>query len=93
MGFLISVHHLSKIESYVALAMEEGGTVVCGGKRPQLDPPLACGAFYLPTIVTRLATDSRCPTEKIFGPVVATHPFETCRATDVECSCCKFTHP
>ena len=30
-GALISTDHLAKIESYVALAKEEGGTILCGG--------------------------------------------------------------
>lgn len=77
LGALISEAHRDKVEGYIALAQQEGGTIVAGGKRPQLPGALACGAFVQPTVVTGLAPDSRTATEEIFGPVVTIHPFET----------------
>ena len=50
-GALISSAHREKVESYVALAKEEGGTIACGGVRPKLEGDLAAGFFLEPTVV------------------------------------------
>ena len=76
LGALVSQEHREKVEGYVALAQEEGGTVLCGGKRPALESPFDAGAFLEPAVIEGLAPDSRCATEEIFGPVVTLHPFE-----------------
>ena len=73
MGSLISWDHREKVASYVELAKEEGGTIVCGGNR--VGPP--DGAFFQPTIITGLPIDCRVATEEIFGPVVTVHPFDS----------------
>lgn len=75
-GSLISEGHRKKIESYVSLARQEGGRVVCGGARPELPSPHDGGAFFLPTVITELSPKSRTATEEIFGPVLTVHPFE-----------------
>jgi aminomuconate-semialdehyde/2-hydroxymuconate-6-semialdehyde dehydrogenase len=79
LGSLISKQHMSKIEYYVGLALEEGGKVLCGGQQPKYlanNPFFADGAFYEPTIIEGLdPTLSRAATEEIFGPVVTVHPF------------------
>jgi aminomuconate-semialdehyde/2-hydroxymuconate-6-semialdehyde dehydrogenase len=75
-GALISNAHREKVESYVALAAEEGGRVAAGGKRPVgLPDHLNGGFFYEPTVIVDL--DHRCRTmqEEIFGPVVTVTPF------------------
>jgi aminomuconate-semialdehyde/2-hydroxymuconate-6-semialdehyde dehydrogenase len=77
MGALIHLGHRDKVEGYVALAQQEGGTIVCGGTRPELSAPLDQGAFYQPTLVDGLSIDSRTATEEIFGPVATLHPFDT----------------
>ena len=76
LGALVSQEHRAKVEGYVALAREEGGTILCGGKRPVLAPPFDGGAFLEPAVIEGLAPDARCATEEIFGPVVTLHPFE-----------------
>ena len=76
LGALVSQEHREKVEGYVALAQEEGGTVLCGGERPVLESPFDAGAFLKPAVIEGLAPDSRCATEEIFGPVVTLHPFE-----------------
>ncbi len=76
MGSLVSAEHRSKVEAYVALAQEEGGTIATGGVRPQLDDPFRGGAFLRPTVVTGLSETCRTSTEEIFGPVVTIHPFD-----------------
>ncbi len=77
-GAVVSSDHLAKIESYVKLAVEEGGVVRCGGAR--WTPPAGrCenGFFYRPTVVTGLAPECRVNQEEIFGPVVTIMPFDT----------------
>lgn len=74
-GSQVSPAHRDKIEEYVQIARDEGGTVVAGGYRPTLSEPWDGGAFYTPTIVTGLASDARAAREEIFGPVVTVHTF------------------
>ncbi|MEZ4422315.1 MAG: aldehyde dehydrogenase [Gemmatimonadota bacterium] len=77
-GALVSAEHRAKVESYVALARDEGGRVLAGGRRPR-GLPTRCrdGFFFEPTVIAGL--DQRCRTnqEEIFGPVVTVQPFET----------------
>ena len=74
-GSLVSFEHRDKVESYIELAIQEGGKVLTGGKRPSFDTDLSNGAFLLPTVVDGLAHTSQCATEEIFGPVVTLHGF------------------
>ncbi|MCB9759271.1 MAG: aldehyde dehydrogenase [Alphaproteobacteria bacterium] len=76
-GSLVSLDHRAKVEGYVALAREEGGTVHCGGTRPALPAPYDQGAFLSPAVVSGLPISCRTATEEIFGPVVTVHPFDT----------------
>lgn len=76
-GALISPAHRAKVETYIALALEEGGTIRCGGVRPSFTGPQATGAFVLPTVITGLSPSCRTSQEEIFGPVVTIHPFST----------------
>lgn len=77
LGALISAAHREKVERYLALAREEGGTILCGGARPELSPPVDRGFFLEPTVIGGLASTCRTATEEIFGPVVSVHPFES----------------
>lgn len=70
-GALISEAHLQKVTGYLALAKEEGGTIVTGGNR--VDRP---GYFLEPAIVTGLTCECRVLQEEIFGPVVTITPFD-----------------
>jgi len=74
-GALVSAAHRDKVEGYLRLAVEEGGTVH-GGTRPELPPPLDGGHFLRPAVVTGLAPTCRTATEEIFGPVVSVHPYD-----------------
>lgn len=77
-GALVSEAHRDKVEGYLQLAREEGGTIAVGGTRPTDLPEAYAGGFYLrPAIVTELAPGCRTATEEIFGPVVTVHPFDT----------------
>lgn len=77
LGALNSKGHLEKVESYIALARQEGGTILVGGDRPNLGEPFSGGYFLNPTIITGLTPSCRVMTEEIFGPVVTVTPFDT----------------
>lgn len=76
LGALISQGHREKVEGYLALAREEGGTILTGGARPTLPPPYDAGAFLQPTVIDGLGHECRTVQEEIFGPVVTLHPFK-----------------
>ncbi len=75
-GALVSAAHRDKVEGYLRLAVEEGGTVH-GGARPSLRAPFDGGFFLHPAVVTGLAASCRTATEEIFGPVVTVHAYDT----------------
>ena len=77
MGSLISQEHRRKVQSYFDLAVQEGATVVTGGKVPHFGDARDNGAFVLPTIWTGLSDDARCTTEEVFGPVCHISPFDS----------------
>ncbi len=77
MGAVVSKSHLEKVLSYVELAKQEGGTVLCGGKAIQLKGDCEGGWFMEPTVIEGLAYDCRTNQEEIFGPVVTLTPFDT----------------
>lgn len=77
MGAVVSKDHMEKILSYIQLAQEEGGTILHGGNRVQLDGPYADGYYLEPTVIEGLSYDCRTNQEEIFGPVVTLTPFET----------------
>ena len=77
MGSLISQGHRQKVLSYFALAVEEGATVVTGGRVPHFGDARDHGAFVLPTIWTGLPDDARCNVEEVFGPVCHIAPFDS----------------
>lgn len=77
MGAVVSKPHMEKILSYINLAVEEGGTILHGGKRLQMPAPYEEGYFLEPTVIEGLSYDCRVNQEEVFGPVVTLTPFET----------------
>ncbi len=77
LGAIVSKQHKEKILSYIALAKDEGGTVLCGGNQVQLNGECAGGWFIEPTVIEGLVFDCRTNQEEIFGPVVTLTPFDT----------------
>jgi acyl-CoA reductase-like NAD-dependent aldehyde dehydrogenase len=71
MGSLVSKRQLENVASYVDAGMQEGATVVAGGKR--LDQP---GYFFRPTIFGQANNDMRIAQEEIFGPVGVVMAFD-----------------
>ncbi len=75
-GAVVSLEHMNKILSYIELAKEEGGTILCGGHRVELNGEFENGYYVAPTIIEGLSHDCRINQEEIFGPVVTIMPFE-----------------
>ena len=76
-GAVVSKSHQEKILSYIELAKQEGGTVLCGGQAIKLTGEFENGYYVAPTIIEGLSFDCRTNQEEIFGPVVSIMPFET----------------
>jgi aminomuconate-semialdehyde/2-hydroxymuconate-6-semialdehyde dehydrogenase len=68
---------MEKVLEYVELAKEEGGTVLTGGHRVELEGEFAKGYFLAPTVIEGLPHTCRTNQEEIFGPVVTLIPFDT----------------
>ncbi|MDQ0505831.1 2-hydroxymuconic semialdehyde dehydrogenase [Xanthobacter agilis] len=77
LGPLVSQDHRDKVLSYYRLALEEGATLVTGGRVPDMPGELANGAWIAPTIWTGLKDDARVVNEEIFGPCCHIRPFDT----------------
>jgi aminomuconate-semialdehyde/2-hydroxymuconate-6-semialdehyde dehydrogenase len=76
-GALISEGHLNKILSYLTLAREEGGQILCGGNQVNMKGHMKEGYFVEPTIITGLDMNCRTNKEEIFGPIVTVLPFDS----------------
>ncbi|MET9514498.1 aldehyde dehydrogenase family protein [Streptomyces sp. NPDC002994] len=73
-GPLVSAHHRTKVEAYVAAGLAEGAVLRCGGRRPD-DVTLAGGFYYLPTVLDECHQDMRVVHEESFGPVLTVERF------------------
>jgi aldehyde dehydrogenase (NAD+) len=71
LGPLVSARQRDRVRDYLALAVEEGATVLAGGGAP--DRP---GFFIEPTVLTGLSNQSRTAQEEIFGPVLTVLEFD-----------------
>jgi len=75
-GALISRGHFDKVMSYINLARQEGGRILCGGgPPPAVGERCRNGIFLEPTVVVDLEPGCRVNQEEIFGPVVTITPF------------------
>ena len=72
LGPVITEAHRARVEGYVAKGGEEGGTVVVGGSRPDLD----AGWFVAPTLIADAKQGMTVVQEEIFGPVIVVVPFD-----------------
>jgi aldehyde dehydrogenase (NAD+) len=70
-GPVISRAQRDRVESYLRLAEEEGGTFATGGKVIDQD-----GYWVEPTVVAGLDNSSRLAQEEIFGPVLVVIPHD-----------------
>jgi aldehyde dehydrogenase (NAD+) len=72
-GPVISARQRDRIEGYLRLAVDEGGTFVTGGGRPSDQER---GFFIEPTLITGLDNSARVAQEEIFGPVLVAIPHD-----------------
>ncbi|MBS1653183.1 MAG: aldehyde dehydrogenase [Bacteroidetes bacterium] len=76
-GAVVSAQHKAKILSYIELAKQEGGKILCGGNEVVLTGENKNGYYIAPTIIEGLDYNCRTNQEEIFGPVVTITPFDT----------------
>jgi len=67
-GPLIREVARKRTEDYVAIAQDEGATLVAGGKRPE---GFDKGFYFEPTLFDNVRNDSRIAQEEVFGPIGA----------------------
>jgi aldehyde dehydrogenase (NAD+) len=72
-GPLISARQRDRVEGYLRLAEEEGGSFACGGGRPG---DRDRGFFVAPTLVVGLDNGARVAQEEVFGPVLVALPHD-----------------
>lgn len=72
-GPLISARQRERVEEYLRIAVEEGGTIETGGGRPD---GLDRGFFVSPTLISGLDNSARVAQEEIFGPVLVILPHD-----------------
>jgi acyl-CoA reductase-like NAD-dependent aldehyde dehydrogenase len=76
MGPVVSREQRDTIERYIKSAIDEGATLVCGGRRPT--GPIFDKGFYLsPTVFTDLTPNMTIAREEVFGPVVGIFRFSS----------------
>jgi len=76
-GAIVSKPNMEKILSYIDLAKQEGGSILCGGQQLHPEGEQANGYYIAPTIIEGLSYDCKTNQEEIFGPVVTIMPFDT----------------
>lgn len=69
MGPAVSKQQLATNLDYVDIAVAEGASLACGGKR-LTDGDFAHGHFMQPTVLTGVKPSARIACEEVFGPVV-----------------------
>ena len=69
MGPAVSEDQMETSYRYIEVAKGDGGRVVTGGDRMQLEKP---GWYVQPTLIADTAADMRINQEEVFGPVAST---------------------
>jgi aminomuconate-semialdehyde/2-hydroxymuconate-6-semialdehyde dehydrogenase len=75
-GALVSKSHLQKVESYIKIAEDEGGKILCGGLEVTVEG-FENGYYLEPTVIEVQNNSCRINQEEVFGPVVTIMPFTT----------------
>jgi aminomuconate-semialdehyde/2-hydroxymuconate-6-semialdehyde dehydrogenase len=76
-GAIVSETHFNKIINCIAIAKQEGATILCGGNAIELEGEHKQGFFIAPTVLENLPNNCQTNQEEIFGPVVSLLPFDT----------------
>jgi betaine-aldehyde dehydrogenase len=77
LGPLVSQGQYERVMGYIEQGRSAGLTLLTGGRKPQLPPPLDQGYFVEPTIFVDVPTTSPLWCEEIFGPVLVVRRFDT----------------
>jgi len=77
LGALVSRAHFDKVMGCIERARQEGGRLLTGGERVQVDGRCAEGWFVAPTVIEGLPPEAATNQEEIFGPVVTLIPFDS----------------
>jgi acyl-CoA reductase-like NAD-dependent aldehyde dehydrogenase len=75
-GPVVSKEARDRIEGYIQSAIDQGATLLTGGKRPT-EPPYDKGWYVMPTVFTDMRRDMLISCEEVFGPVVGIYKFST----------------
>jgi len=67
-GPMIDTGNAERIESWIQEAVDGGAQLITGGKRN--------GAFFEPTVLTRVGSDKKIVCEEAFGPVLVVEPYK-----------------
>lgn len=73
LGPLIRPEHHARVLGYIESALDEGATLLAGGKRPD---GLDKGNYLEATVFADVTPEMRVFREEIFGPVLVATPFE-----------------
>ncbi|WP_246569717.1 aldehyde dehydrogenase family protein [Lentibacillus saliphilus] len=73
-GSIISQEQLDVIDGYVQSAVQEGATILTGGKAAEVEG-FEGGYWYEPTVIVDVTPDMKAVKEEIFGPVVVVERF------------------
>lgn len=68
-GPVVSEDALTTIEGYMQTALDEGATIVTGGKR-LTGPVFDNGYYFEPTVITNATPNMTVSKEEVFGPVL-----------------------
>lgn len=74
LGALVSQTQLEKVQSYVDIGLQEGASLVAGGKRA--DVGTGKGFFHEATVLANVQNSMRVAQEEIFGPVLVVIKFD-----------------
>jgi acyl-CoA reductase-like NAD-dependent aldehyde dehydrogenase len=74
LGPLVSEPQMKKVLGYIEKGTSEGAKIVAGGKRAEFGD--GKGYFVEPTVFDGVRNDMMIAREEIFGPVLATIPFD-----------------
>ena len=75
MGPKVNEPELDKVETLVNGAVEQGASVVLGGRRPQ-GKEFERGYWFEPTVLTGATNDMDIVQREVFGPVLPIQPFD-----------------
>ncbi|MGG1947738.1 aldehyde dehydrogenase family protein [Trinickia sp. NRRL B-1857] len=71
---IVSNAQAQRIEGLVDAALKAGAQARCGAQRAQVG---AAGAYYIPTLIENVTSESAAVREEIFGPVLTLQTFDS----------------